>query len=227
MDVTELAAPQGTAFKFASINDKVQGTVIYVGDWHTHVNNFGTEETSLKIVLEVADGEPVAIYPKKGSPMVQAIAEAIQKAGQTKLLTGSTLGVKYSGDKDTGKGNPLKLFTAVYEAPPRKTPSDRWTRLPATAARCRRSAPSDLSPAASTVCGRPGGRSRRASAPGRNRSTPPGYCSATGAKRSGRMAGRRRADSMSGTSSASTGHPSRRTPRRRCATGGCDGCCWR
>jgi hypothetical protein len=117
MHVDELSAPSGEAFKFATVGDKVQGTVTYVGDWHTHTNNFGQEETSLKIVLDTGNGELSAVYPKKGSTMAQAIAEAIKKAGQAQLVRGATLGVKFSGEKDTGKGNPLKLFTALYEPP--------------------------------------------------------------------------------------------------------------
>jgi hypothetical protein len=117
MHVDELSAPSGQAFKFAQIGDKVQGTVTYIGQWDTHTNNFGDQETSLKIVLDTGNGEMAAIYPKKGSTQAQAIAEAIKEAGQSRLEVGATLGVKFSGEKDTGKGNPLKLFKAQYEAP--------------------------------------------------------------------------------------------------------------
>ena len=121
MDVNELDVPRGESVKFADVGDKVQGTVLYVGDWYTSTNNFGKERTSVKIVLETADGN-LSIFPERGSTMAQAIGEAVRKAGGTKLLPGATLGVKFSSTKDVGKGNPLKLFTAVYEAPKNGAP---------------------------------------------------------------------------------------------------------
>jgi len=116
MKADELDVPQGESAKFQTVGDKVQGTVIYVGEWHTSTNNFGKKQTSVKIVLDTADGTK-AIYPNQGSPMAQAIGQAIKKAGAQVLAKGATLGVKFSGEKDVNKGNPLKLFTAVYEAP--------------------------------------------------------------------------------------------------------------
>lgn len=118
ISVDELATPSGESFKFTSIGDKVVGEVTYVGDWQTKPSNFnpGQTETSLKLVLETVDG-PKAIYPKKGSPMAQAIGEAVRAAGESALRTGAKLAVVYSEDKNTGKPQPLKLYAAKYEAP--------------------------------------------------------------------------------------------------------------
>lgn len=116
IDVNELSGPAGDTVKFQTIGDTVVGIVTFIGEWRTRVNNFGKEETSMKVVLDTAEG-PRAIYPRMASPMAQAIGDAIRAAGGTKFEKGAKLAVRFSETKDVGKGNPLKLYVAQYEAP--------------------------------------------------------------------------------------------------------------
>lgn len=101
------------AAKFPKMGTVVGGTVTSVGDWQTRKNNFNKEQTSFRIELETDDG-PLAIYPNKGSSMAQAIAAAVRESGASELTEGNFLSVEFSGEKNTGKGNPMKLFKATY-----------------------------------------------------------------------------------------------------------------
>lgn len=62
-----------------------------------------------------ADDGKRRIYIK--SDMQRAVGEAIKAAGAPGLRNGGKLAVKKSGEKDTGKGNPLPLYEARYQAP--------------------------------------------------------------------------------------------------------------
>jgi hypothetical protein len=44
---------------------------------------------------------------------------AVKAVGERALAEGGVLAVKQSGEKATGKANPLPLFEARYEAPPK------------------------------------------------------------------------------------------------------------
>lgn len=57
-----------------------------------------------------------AVYVPEGKNIQFAIGRAAQAAG-AKPAVGGTLGVKITGLRDTGKGNPLKEHQAVYQAP--------------------------------------------------------------------------------------------------------------
>lgn len=116
LNADELDVPQGEAESFKAVGDKVRGRVLYIGSWRDRVNNFGKEETVLKIVLDTADGNR-SIYPTKGGTMAQAIGQAIKKAGAQELRVGGDLGVKRTEGKEVGKGNPMTTFAAQYEAP--------------------------------------------------------------------------------------------------------------
>jgi hypothetical protein len=71
-----------------------------------------TDETDPTI--EDDDGTRV-IYCKWG--MTVAIGDAIRETGYQGPMVGGKLGLCWSGDKDTGKGNPLKLWKAAFEPP--------------------------------------------------------------------------------------------------------------
>lgn len=58
----------------------------------------------------------VTLWVKDG-PMAQAVAKAVSDAGERTLAEGGKLAVVFVDEKDTGKGNPLKLYEAKYEAP--------------------------------------------------------------------------------------------------------------
>lgn len=112
MRADELAAPQGESFKFTSIGDTVEGPIVYVGDWQEQVNkNNGNREQVARVGLEV-DGQTVFVWPRKGSAMAQAIAEALRDAGLHELAEGQVLKLRFDAEKDTGKPQPLKLFRA-------------------------------------------------------------------------------------------------------------------
>jgi hypothetical protein len=51
--------------------------------------------------------------------MRRAVAVAVKGVGERALAEGGVLAVKQSGEKATGKANPLPLFEARYEAPPK------------------------------------------------------------------------------------------------------------
>lgn len=123
MNVNELAAPQGESFKFTEIGDTVEGVIVYVGDWTEQINKSnGKPETVAKIGLEVA-GEITYVWPRKGSAMAQAIAEALREANLGELSEGQTLKLRFDSTKDTGKPQPLKLFRArVTEGEPQPKP---------------------------------------------------------------------------------------------------------
>ena len=63
------------------------------------------------------DGKRV-IYCKWGQTV--AIGDAIKKSAYQGPMVGAKLGLRWSGDEDTGKGNPLKLWEALFE-PPKET----------------------------------------------------------------------------------------------------------
>ncbi len=79
--------------------------------------------------------------------MRRAVAVAVKAVGERALAEGGVLAIKQSGEKPTGKANPLPLFEARYEAPPKNADflegadtSDPWassgeaTTAPAAAA---------------------------------------------------------------------------------------------
>lgn len=117
MDITELASPSADSFKFDAIGATLKGTITYVSpSWVDTTNKFtGKAEQYLKVVVDTGDGE-MAIYPKKGSQMAQAIGEAAIAAGLKALNVGDTIAVQYSSDRDTGKPQPMKVFTAQMKA---------------------------------------------------------------------------------------------------------------
>lgn len=82
------------------------------------------EDGSAKAASE--DDGRRAIYVAPFTNIHAAIGDAIIAATGAKgpILNGATLGVKVVDLKDTGKGNPLKIHQAKYEAPAPKPASD-------------------------------------------------------------------------------------------------------
>lgn len=111
MTPDDFAAPQGDTFKFDTIGATIEGTVTYVGDWQTQENKFtGRDEEVCRIAIDV-NGDNMLIWPRKGSAMATAIGEAMRNA-RVQDLKGNVLKLAHHDTKDTGKGNPLKLFRA-------------------------------------------------------------------------------------------------------------------
>lgn len=117
MRADELAAPSGTSFKFNEVGDTLEGTVVYVGDWQKQTNKFNQrEEEVTRIGVDQGDGEATYVWPRRGSAMAQALAEALREAGLSSLEEGQKLKLRFDSTKDTGKGQPLKLFRARIAA---------------------------------------------------------------------------------------------------------------
>lgn len=108
----ELAGPSGESFKFEQVGDAIEGTIVYVGAPYERLNKFNNNlERVIRVGIDTGNGEVLYIWPVVGSQMAQAIAEAARKA-QTNLTEGHRIKVGYTSDKDTGKGNPMKVFQA-------------------------------------------------------------------------------------------------------------------
>ena len=58
-----------------------------------------------------------AVYVK--GMMIGAVTDAIRKSGTSKLQieVGADIAIKFNAEKESGKGNPTKLFVARYEPP--------------------------------------------------------------------------------------------------------------
>jgi hypothetical protein len=113
MRADDFAAPSGDSFKFANVGDTIEGTVTYVGDWQKQTNKFNDrEEEVARIGIDTGNGEVQYVWPRKGSAMASAIAEAMREARIGELAEGAVLKLRYDSNKDTGKGNPMKVFRA-------------------------------------------------------------------------------------------------------------------
>ena len=113
MRADELAAPSGTSFKFAEVGDTLEGVIVHVGDWQTQTNKFNQrEEEVARIGVDAGGGEPIYVWPRKGSPMASALAQALRDGGLPELSEGQKLKLRFDSTKDTGKGNPMKVFRA-------------------------------------------------------------------------------------------------------------------
>ena len=64
----------------------------------------------------IAAGDEVTLWLKPGA-MAAAVRDAIGKAEASGLSEGGTLAVQFSDTRDTGKAEPVKLYTAQYKAP--------------------------------------------------------------------------------------------------------------
>lgn len=124
MKANDLAAPAGESFKFNEVGDTLEGVITYVGDWQEQINKFNDrKEQVAKIGVDAGGGQATYIWPRKGSAMAQAIAEALREAGLDELAEGQTLKLRFDSTKDTGKGQPLKLFRArIVHGEPARTP---------------------------------------------------------------------------------------------------------
>lgn len=64
----------------------------------------------------IAEGDEVTLWLKPGA-MAGAVRDAIQDANATGLAVDGVLAVAFSGTRDTGKAEPVKLYAAQYQAP--------------------------------------------------------------------------------------------------------------
>lgn len=131
--IDDLARMSGDSVKFEKVGDFVVGIITQVTQPFDRVNkNNDRNETVYPIGLTPEGGTQVIIWPVKtesgASPMLQAIVEAVQKAGSNAYAIGGKLAVKFTEERDTGKPNKLKMFAAKYEPP---TPAAASVTVPA------------------------------------------------------------------------------------------------
>jgi len=81
------------------------------------VTQFGER---LCINLQTADG-PRTWWVKPG-PQAQALSKGLADAGAADVETGADMAVAMTGEKDTGKGNPMKLYEVRYKSPAGQAP---------------------------------------------------------------------------------------------------------
>ncbi len=117
MRADDLSAPAGGSFKFDNVGDSLAGTIAFVGDWESRISKYtGNPEQICRIGVDVGNADVAYIYPKRGSIMAGALADAMRAAGLAELTPGQDLKLTYYESKDTGKGNPAKLFDASISA---------------------------------------------------------------------------------------------------------------
>lgn len=113
-------------FKFSSIGDTLKG-VIVERPRVLDVDKMGSPGVKIrKMVVAIRDdaGDTWALWVEARKPMATAIKEACDKSQVAGLAEGGTLAVRFTEEKDTGKGNPLKMFSAAYQPPVETTSVD-------------------------------------------------------------------------------------------------------
>lgn len=96
--------PQSAWFKFTNIGDSVQGTLLEPP--HDKEGAFGLQRV---YVVETAGGDEVMVALKHTSNKRQ-----IQQLRKAEV--GDIVGFKYTGDFDSGKGNPAKTIEVRHRA---------------------------------------------------------------------------------------------------------------
>lgn len=136
-----LSESQGDIYpsmKFQNLHDFVLGTIIETRlDRRDSRFRPGEVEESLLISLAVEKGrgvvgvkvddaraheQPIDAHPRvtvwvKRGLMAAAVSQAVRAAGAKTLAEGGTFGIAFVEEKDTGKGNPAKVYRASYEPP--------------------------------------------------------------------------------------------------------------
>lgn len=122
INIDDLTRVSGDTFKFEKIGDTLTGTITQVSDPFDRTSKFNDrQETVYPIGITGTDGAQRIIWPTRRdtgpTPLLQAIVDAVIKAGAKSYAVGGKLAVRYSEDRDIGKGNPMKVYTAKYEPP--------------------------------------------------------------------------------------------------------------
>lgn len=102
----------------------VGGTITHIGEPFQTDDQFkpGVTQEVFAIVLDdehtlwVTSQKDIERNPRPDRKY-QAIAEAVAKAGAAELLEGGELKIKHASDRETGKGNAEKLYSATYTPP--------------------------------------------------------------------------------------------------------------
>lgn len=103
---TEAGKVQFNYMKFETPGDSVKG--VYVGKYISTSIKYGYEQ--MNYVLCKANGEKIIVSGRNATKTnpVRIIF------GMEKIPFGAVMGFIYTGDKDTGKGNPAKLIEPRY-----------------------------------------------------------------------------------------------------------------
>lgn len=64
----------------------------------------------------IVEGEEITLWIKTGA-MAAAVRDAVENADASGLGVDGILAVAFSGERDTGKPQPVKLYAAQYQAP--------------------------------------------------------------------------------------------------------------
>jgi hypothetical protein len=94
-------------FKFETPGDRVMGT--YVGQFESVSSKYGYPQRNY--VLVKADGSKIVVSGRNPVSKTDPLRIIY---GMEKIPLGAVMGFIYTGDKDTGKGNPAKLVEPKY-----------------------------------------------------------------------------------------------------------------
>lgn len=123
-DNTPFDGEKHPGFKFSNIGDTIKGLIVErprVVDVDK-IGAPGVKEKKLVVAVRDDNGNTWALWAKGN--MAAAIKDACTKANVAGIAEGGTIAVRFQDEKDTGKGNPLKVFTAAYQAPVQTTSVD-------------------------------------------------------------------------------------------------------
>ncbi len=112
-------AKSGDAFDFKEYGDTCRGVIARVKEPFMVVNQFnGNEEQKMVITVTQPDGTEAAIWLRTDPPnnIARAVTKAVEPHGY-EIEDGARIAVQYVGEEDIGKGNPMKVFTCLYEPP--------------------------------------------------------------------------------------------------------------
>jgi hypothetical protein len=124
VSIEGLERANGETFKFEKVGDTIAGTITQVMDPFERENKFKPGQIDRVYAIGITPAgsdEQLMIWPSRtprgSSPMLEAIVNAVTAAGAKAYVKGGKLAVRFDKTLDTGKGNPLKLYTAKYEPP--------------------------------------------------------------------------------------------------------------
>lgn len=124
IDVNDIAPPSGTAWK-PEPGELLKGVITYAATSHRDSYDKTKTEESLRIDLELDDGETATVYATTNTDIegggwakrdAKAIAAAVRAAGETRLELGGTLAIKRVADAETERGA-AKDYVAEYQPP--------------------------------------------------------------------------------------------------------------
>jgi hypothetical protein len=115
ISANDLSAPTGESFKFTNIGDTVEGVIVYAGDFQKQTSDYGKEREVARIGIDVGGGEIRYVWPERGKSMAQALSEAARKSTNGIVDVGQRIKLGYTSNKDTGKPQPMKVFSCRLE----------------------------------------------------------------------------------------------------------------